>query len=89
MTKHTPGPWLLDDNETVVYVRLEGGQEPAICGTDGSDIAPLPDSQCIANARLIAAAPEMLEALKHAESACSSIVGPDEWPRKEIRAAIR
>jgi hypothetical protein len=50
------------------YVRLEGGQEPAICGTDGSDITPLPDSQCIANARLIAAAPEMLEALHAAET---------------------
>jgi len=41
-----------------------------------------------ANARLIAAAPEMLEALKHADEACSQIVAPNEWPRDKIRAAI-
>lgn len=37
---------------------------------------------------LNAAAPDMLEALLHADEACANIVAPEEWPRKEIRAAI-
>lgn len=41
------------------------------------------------HANLITAAPAMLEALKHADEATAQIVGPNEWPRKEIRAAIK
>ena len=63
-TQHTPGPWhTTRDGFSTVYVeaRIGGGwiQEVAACGPTekGSD-------QQEANARLISAAPELLEAIK-------------------------
>lgn len=62
MSKHTPGPWLLRDDE---FVSVPGC---VICVAPEEDLersrAAWP-----ANARLIAAAPEMLEALKAALAA--------------------
>lgn len=62
--KHTPGPWCTHRNGfSSVYIeaRVGGGmlQEVACCGptNEGSD-------QQEANARLIAAAPELLDALR-------------------------
>ena len=57
---HTPGPWQL------------GSSKVAIWGSDGSVVADAwesndrPDKECEANARLIAAAPDLLAALKSA-----------------------
>lgn len=63
--KHTPGPWRTKrEGFSTIYVEapIGGGwvQEIAACGptNDGS-------AQQEANARLIAAAPEMLEALRN------------------------
>ena len=50
MTKHTPGPWPIQSHENRLYV---GPVE--IDGDDDEDLA---------NARLIAAAPDMLAALR-------------------------
>lgn len=56
MSKHTPGPWVLDGEAWVVtvatkrYITCEGRNA----------------EEAEANARLIAAAPEMLEALQEA-----------------------
>ncbi|WP_152593472.1 hypothetical protein [Stenotrophomonas maltophilia] len=52
MNKHTPGPWWVDDHTNI---RSEPGMVAFPCVKDG-----LPQE---ANARLIAAAPELLEAL--------------------------
>lgn len=52
MSKHTPGPWLVDDDRSIVT-------------TDGSYIS------IQHNADLIAAAPEMYEALREALEAIS------------------
>jgi hypothetical protein len=64
--KHTPGPWWHDDDKEVGCI--------VICAPDGDgvpwqiasmcDIGPSGDEE--ANARLIAAAPELLAALKSA-----------------------
>lgn len=57
-TKHTPGPWFVDSNhEDACFVGQDDGCAVAsmVCG-DGQDMR--------ANAQLIAAAPEMLEALE-------------------------
>ncbi len=51
MSKHTPGPWLYDSLDRVV---IRAGIE---------DIAHMDRSASDADARLIAAAPELLEAL--------------------------
>lgn len=58
-TKHTPGPW---KHERVgktgnVYVRCSDGFQP-------NDLFRS-DEERLANARLIAAAPDLLEAAKH------------------------
>jgi len=61
MNKHTPGAWELNERHGgVIYV--EGiGNTVAICHDDGFDID---HAEAEANARLIAAAPQMLEALE-------------------------
>jgi hypothetical protein len=52
---HTPGPWAVSDNHGKRYIEPVGDNEPVAQITKG------PNSE--ANARLIAAAPELLEAL--------------------------
>ncbi len=56
-TKHTPGPWVL--SKTVDY-QIESSQA-SICNYHVSEIS---EGQDLANARLIASAPELLEALE-------------------------
>jgi hypothetical protein len=60
MDKHTPGPWAIDQDLSgapVILPTLENGRF-AICAMYGPQKGH--------NARLIAAAPELLEALKNA-----------------------
>lgn len=60
-TKHTPGPWHVGVNPgQIVYG--ENGEQIANC----RDMLPL--DECKANARLIAAATELLELLKEARN---------------------
>lgn len=61
--KHTPGPWMVDEAYPfVVYARVKG-KEVYLADCDIA-YSPLPPKEPDANARLIAAAPELLEALK-------------------------
>lgn len=53
MTKHTPGPWTVDENEMLGRDIVSAGSMALVCTQVYS-----PD-----DARLIAAAPEMLELL--------------------------
>ena len=56
-SKHTPGPWIVDTD----HIIQDGGT------SDENTIAIVGDQEeWKANARLIAAAPDLLEALKHA-----------------------
>lgn len=57
-TKHTPGPWTISPNGVNV---LNDGGTKRICECDWYQMGLLP---CAANARLIAAAPELLAALE-------------------------
>jgi len=67
ITKHTPGHWTVCDNTSQMFGQLTVDSERdgavAVCFTASSDEhnAPL---ECFANARLIAAAPELLIALR-------------------------
>lgn len=72
---HTPGPWMvLDDGQTI-----DGGLTITAGGLDGFRVAHVnPDVGdehicCEANARLIAAAPELLRVAKLCR---------DEWPER-------
>ncbi|RQC90029.1 hypothetical protein [Pseudomonas aeruginosa] len=69
MSKHTPGPWFINGHERYtkyVEAHIGGGlvQEVAACGPTEK-----PEQQ-EANARLCAAAPELLEALRIMVNAC-------------------
>lgn len=61
MSKHTPGPWIAEERQFASYViSHEGRSLAAVWPTAGNgDELPI-----AANARLIAAAPDMYEALK-------------------------
>ena len=59
---HTPGPWKINPRASMV-VESESGRTIASCGAYTSNTENTePENQ--ANARLIAAAPELLEALE-------------------------
>lgn len=66
LNKFTPGPWFVSGSMTrYVEARIGGGtiQEVAACGPTDADGGY--GEQQHANARLIAAAPDLLEALEH------------------------
>jgi len=69
MSKHTPGPWRFDTEDGGVrYVTASNGAITVAVphGPPGNCVEVEPEH--IANAHLIAAAPEMLDALKKARS---------------------
>lgn len=60
MSKHTPGPWHVSKHGNFVRHTLSDGTTPNLCVI----VEECPQRN--ANARLIAAAPELLEALRFA-----------------------
>lgn len=87
--KHTPGPWWsegeYDEDEcgcAIIAANTDCGPLPGN-PTRGmvawaSELLPERADECIANARLIAAAPEMLEALKKARDALGANAARDD-----------
>jgi len=66
---HTPGPWhaIIDNEGDVTYVTADSANDRDICdfyhvSREGSQTYPKENAE--ANARLVAAAPEMLAALE-------------------------
>lgn len=87
MSKHTRGPWHAGN------IRIQGaGAQFYGCDVgakNGSNVAIVlhqstdrEASETIANARLIAAAPDLLEALRRAERRFSGHVGNSLWDRE-------
>lgn len=79
-TKHTPGPWVLDTYGNLKvgfdYVKFSG-----LCLSSGREAN--------ANTRLIAAAPELLEALTVLSDWVESLISDNECrPLENARAAI-
>lgn len=77
MSGHTKGPWFVEqDGKTSIYVSpVDRQEEIAVCNVLVIDEDPDDDSgewfngdQTKANARLIAAAPDLLEALENLEN---------------------
>jgi hypothetical protein len=90
--KHTPGPWEATDQGDVVM----GDDRATIiawCG-DAEDNPEMGEATMLANARLIAAAPDMLRALKDLTRFCDAVrvqvgMGKTQLARLEqARAAI-
>ena len=85
MSKHTPGPWRAQFREVTSAVASDGrvaslSQLNRVRRREPDEVA--------ANARLIAAAPDMLEALEDARDWCLDDDGGDYWPYKAIIEAI-
>lgn len=62
-SKHTPGPWTIGGDDGAIWIQSPVSSDNVICDLVGRD------ADCLAvedeaNARLIAAAPELLAALK-------------------------
>lgn len=77
MSKHTPGPWsekfAAVSDSAVVFAISELGEDFPSPVADCNDFdGERPVDECKANARLIAAAPDMLEALLYVETRCVS-----------------
>lgn len=70
--KHTPGPWKLD-HDVIVSIENKNGDWPTVCKRDEHSVI---DSyvQWTKNAHLIAAAPEMLEALEVAQHIIEKLI---------------
>lgn len=69
MSKHTPGPWM------ATGARVDMGAGRVTAGLDWSfDVDP---GEARANARLIAAAPDLLKALKDLVAVIDSVKGKD------------
>ena len=87
---HTPAPWVLDGHNmsSIIRCTVPRGHPDAkhTCG-DYETIADCKGDNWKANARLIAAAPDMLAALTLAEIAADPTATADE--RAKAKSAIR
>ena len=87
MTKHTPGPWWIDDRRVAdgalqVQAQHRGeGSSYCVASVNGWEVPE-------ANARLIAAAPDLLEACLSAENWLESWASAEPY-LSIIRAAIK
>ena len=63
--KHTPGPWTLESVGSAFYVASDNGRPDAV-NTDIAKVyrADTADEEALADATLIAAAPDLLAALR-------------------------
>ena len=86
MSKHTPGPWFVDymhNYDEIVGPKQEGIAQTGVWRTSEKE-------EQHANARLIAASPEILAALTTLLIGCES-AGHDagiSWAKEQARAAI-
>ena len=64
MGKHTPGPWIVGNGKNIACTIYDKYGQRIANSFDGVMVTQRSDAQCEANARLIAAAPDMLEALQ-------------------------
>lgn len=88
--KFTPGPWKVEENPFGVYTTtfflIGSKKESWIAESKGPHVGPKDIEECKANAKLIAAAPELLEALQNLENDDNSI---PEHAWKMVQDAIK
>lgn len=93
-TQHTLGPWIVDGN-VIRGDKQSNGSVSVACVLDVAyPFGRFAGESTQANARLIAAAPDLLEALKALHGWCKAEIehfdstGPDEWIMEKALAAI-
>lgn len=90
---HTPGPWGYDEDSCEVFGAPDDrgcGWVAKVIGGDSND-RRLPDAERLANARLIAAAPELLAVLRDAKTELIDLyerVYPSDESDNETTAVI-
>ena len=101
-TAHTPGPWVVvkDRNKVRRIFAGEGGPQVATASVFANwmPVERSADAHAVAdaNARLIAAAPDLLEALQSAQESIATFIGVHGYPSdsgardvlREVEAAI-
>ncbi len=87
---HTPGPWFAWDSPRAWYVFADEGDNPSnVPVADCTGTQERSRAECEANARLMAAAPDMLDALKAAlENLSECDDRKRQWACDEVEAAI-
>ena len=94
MSKHTAGPWTLLEKELAWWVMPPKGEAVQIVKKHGVTTDNRSAAEVLANAVLIAAAPELLAALEGVSSSATSYGEGDGWPEiskaslTQARAAI-
>lgn len=79
-TKHTPGPWVVGPTDDTVVTHLGAdGTRYEIAQIDGDYNQPETWPEMEANARLIAAAPDLLEALKRITEPAPGVARLPAW----------
>lgn len=91
--KHTPGPWVVFDGDTEHpgIDMADGSFSIVVYGEDGEPFEGVrgrSPAETLANARLIAAAPDLLEALKEVQPYFEGEHSHDHPTCVAIRAAI-
>lgn len=89
-TKYTPGPWGYDDYDHTAFCSDKYKEDYFMRIEWSVDALGIPEEEIQANARLIAAAPELLEALEEliAMNNCNYDRTIQENGYKKARAAI-
>lgn len=88
-TKHTPGPWEVDScGDPLIVNGPEHGDASivAILATDAANAWGYGEEETRANARLIAAAPDLLDAAEEISAAASAVIGA--WECGDLAAAV-
>ena len=78
---HTPAPWYINDLWPFMVWSRQGRIATTIVDVAYTD-------EDVANARLIAAAPDLLEALKGMFGECGAVGSPSIWAMEAARLAI-
>jgi hypothetical protein len=86
---HTKGPWKLSGGQSHHIVDADANIEIAKALSSQSYLGPKSKAESMANARLIAAAPEMLEALETCLNFISNKDAETAIFRQEIRNIIK
>jgi hypothetical protein len=86
--KHTPGPWTASATDVLQGWQSDSAHRKVICRGERDAYSGVIEAEQLANARLIAAAPELLEALKAVQQERDFIVRCGDHIQGVVDAAI-